>query len=144
MAVKAKFGFNPNEFFHVPEETKAFYATIGERGAALEKKWQETLQAYEAKYPAEAADIKRRIAGTLPEGWEKILPTFTPADPAVASRKLSETIIAKISAAVPEFVSGSADLTPSNLTTWKGAVDFQPPSTGLGTYAGRYVSRFEI
>ena len=38
-----------------------------------------------------------------------------------------------------KFVSGSADLTPSNLTRWKSAVDFQPKSTGLGDYSGRYI-----
>lgn len=40
---------------------------------------------------------------------------------------------------MPEWFGGSADLTPSNLTRWKTAVDFQPESTGLGNYAGRYV-----
>jgi transketolase len=44
---------------------------------------------------------------------------------------------------LPELFGGSADLTGSNLTRSKAAVDFQPPSTGLGNYAGRYV-RFGV
>jgi Transketolase, pyrimidine binding domain len=44
----------------------------------------------------------------------------------VASRKLSEIALTKLVEAIPELVGGSADLTGSNLTRWKGAVDFQP------------------
>ena len=59
-------------------------------------------------------------------------------DPAIASRKLSETVITKLVEVLPEMMVGSADLTGSNLTRWKSATDFQHPSTGLGDYAGRY------
>jgi len=88
---------------------------------------------------SQAADLKRRLAGDLPEGWEKNLPTYSPADSAVASRKLSEIVLQKIHAAIPELVGGSADLTGSNLTRWKEAVDFQPPSLGIGDWSGRYI-----
>lgn len=137
--IKKKFGFNPEEFFAVPNETKEIYAGIAKKGAETEAAWEKLFGDYATKYPEEAADIKRRIDGKLPDGWEKALPTFTPADPAVASRKLSETLLAKLSVAIPELVSGSADLTPSNLTRWGNAVDFQPPSSGLGDYSGRYI-----
>lgn len=95
--------------------------------------------AYAAQYPAEAADIKRRAKGELPVGWEACLPRFTPEDKPAASRKLSESLLGLLADALPEFMSGSADLTPSNLTRWKSAVDFQPHSTGLGEYSGRYM-----
>lgn len=61
----------------------------------------------------------------------------------MASRKYSEVLINKIADMLPEFVGGSADLTGSNLTRWKTAVDFQHPSTGLGSYDGRYI-RFGV
>jgi transketolase len=80
----------------------------------------------------------RRFDNKLPEGWEKALPRFTPADAPVATRKLSEGVLAAIESALPELIGGSADLTGSNLTRWKEAVDFQHPSTGLGDYSGRY------
>ncbi|KAM0752433.1 transketolase [Meredithblackwellia eburnea MCA 4105] len=137
--IKTKFGFNPEEFFAVPDAAKALYAEFGAKGAAAEAAWDKLFAEYATKYPSEAADIKRRIAGKLPDGWEKVLPTFKVTDKAIASRKLSESLLATLSDAIPELVSGSADLTPSNLTRWKAAVDFQPPSTGLGTYAGRYL-----
>ncbi|GAA5971646.1 hypothetical protein JCM11641_000669 [Rhodosporidiobolus odoratus] len=137
--IKNAFGFNPEEFFIVPDETKTIYADIAKRGADAEEKWNATFREYEQKYPDEAKDIQRRLDGRLPDGWEKALPSFEPSDDAVASRKLSEVLLAKLSTVVPELVSGSADLTPSNLTRWKAAVDFQPKENGLGDYTGRYI-----
>ncbi|SCV69563.1 BQ2448_2583 [Microbotryum intermedium] len=139
VAIKQKFGFNPEEFFAVPDVTKKIYGAVGEKGAKTEAAWQKMFDEYSSKYPEEAADIKRRIAGKLPDGWEKALPTFNPSDAAVASRKLSETLLGKLSVAIPELMSGSADLTPSNLTRWSNAVDFQPKENGLGDFSGRYL-----
>ncbi|KAJ1326662.1 dihydroxyacetone synthase [Microdochium nivale] len=137
--LKEKFGFNPEESFVVPQEVYDMYHKHAAEGAAAEEEWNKLLAKYGEKYPKEHADLQRRLKGDLPEGWEKSLPTYTPADPAVASRKLSETVLSKIEAVLPELIGGSADLTGSNLTRWKGATDFQPESTGLGTYAGRYI-----
>ncbi|KDR73467.1 hypothetical protein GALMADRAFT_611443 [Galerina marginata CBS 339.88] len=138
-ALKTKFGFPPEQSFHVPQTTYDFYADIGKRGAALEASWDSLLQAYGQKFPKEHAELTRRISGKLPDGWEKTLPQYTPADAAQASRKLSEIVLTAITPALPELIGGSADLTGSNLTKVKGSIDFQPPSTGLGSYAGTYV-----
>jgi transketolase len=119
--LKEKFGFNPDQSFVVPQEVYDLYGKHSSKGAALEEEWNKLLAKYAEKYPTEAADLKRRLTGDLPEGWEKHLPVYTPADPAVASRKLSETVLAKIEGVLPELVGGSADLTGSNLTRWKGA-----------------------
>ncbi|KKA26449.1 hypothetical protein TD95_000145 [Thielaviopsis punctulata] len=137
--LKTKFGFNPEQSFSVPQEVYDLYAKHAAEGAAAEQEWEAMLAKYAEAYPAEAADLKRRQTGDLPAGWEKALPTYTPADAAVASRKLSEIVLSKVESVIPELVGGSADLTGSNLTRWKEAVDFQAPSTGLGTYAGRYI-----
>ncbi|KAH8670977.1 transketolase [Xylariales sp. PMI_506] len=137
--LKEKFGFNPEESFVVPQEVYDAYGKHAADGAAAEAEWNKLLSNYASKYPELHADLTRRLAGELPEGWEKALPVYTPADPAVASRKLSEIVLQKIHDVIPELIGGSADLTGSNLTRWKEAVDFQPPSTGLGNYAGRYI-----
>jgi transketolase len=141
--LKEKFGFNPEQSFVVPQEVYDLCNKAAASGAAHEEEWNKLFAKYAEQYKAEHADLARRLKGDLPEGWEKHLPTYTPADSAVASRKLSETVINKIFDAIPELVGGSADLTGSNLTRWKGAIDFQPPATGLGTYAGRYI-RFGV
>lgn len=138
-ALKTKFGFAPDQKFQVPQETYDLYADFGKRGAALEAEWNSLLAAYGKQYPKEHAELTRRISGKLPEGWEKNLPVYTPADAAQASRKLSEIVLTSIIPSIPDLIGGSADLTGSNLTKVKGSVDFQPPSTGLGTYAGTYI-----
>ncbi|KAG6828670.1 hypothetical protein H0H92_007085 [Tricholoma furcatifolium] len=138
-AVKAKFNFAPDQTFQVPQETYDFYAEFGKRGAELEAKWNADLAAYGQKYPSEHAELTRRIAGELSADWEKSLPVYKPTDAAQASRKLSEITLTSIIPQLPELVGGSADLTGSNLTKVKSSVDFQPPSTGLGTYKGTYI-----
>jgi len=137
--LKKKFGFNPDESFVVPQEVYDLCHKHSAEGAAAEEEWNKLFASYASKYKAEADDLTRRLRGDLPEGWEKTLPVYTPSDPAVASRKLSETVLTKIESVIPELIGGSADLTGSNLTRWKDATDFQPPSTGLGNYAGRYI-----
>jgi transketolase len=137
--LKEKWGFNPDQSFEVPQEVYDLYGKHSSDGAAAEEAWNQLFAKYAEKFPKEHADLARRLRGDLPEGWEKSLPVYTPADAAVASRKLSEIVLEKIFDVVPELLGGSADLTGSNLTRTKAAVDFQPPSTGLGTYAGRYI-----
>ncbi|KAF9050749.1 transketolase [Hymenopellis radicata] len=138
-ALKTKFNLPADQSFYVPQETYAAYSEIGTRGAALEEKWTALLAEYGKKYPKEHAELTRRIAGKLPDGWEKTLPVYKPTDAAQASRKLSEICLTSIIPGLPELIGGSADLTGSNLTKVKGSVDFQHPSTGLGNYSGTYI-----
>ncbi|CCK68384.1 transketolase TKL1 KNAG_0A07310 [Huiozyma naganishii CBS 8797] len=138
--LRQKFGFNPDKSFQVPQEVYDFYQKkVLQPGVEANKKWDQLLKAYEQKYPELGADLARRLAGQLPQDWAAKLPTYTPADSAFATRKLSEIVFQHIYDELPEMIGGSADLTPSNLTRWKEAVDFQPPSTGLGDFKGRYL-----
>ncbi|KAK9385334.1 Transketolase, thiamine diphosphate binding domain-containing protein [Lipomyces mesembrius] len=137
--VKELFGFDPNESFVVPQEVYDLAAKQAAAGAAAEEAWNQLFAKYASDYPELAADLKLRIENKLPEGWEKSLPVYSTSDPAIASRKLSETVLNKICDIVPSLIGGSADLTGSNFTRWKTAVDFQPPSTGFGEYSGRYI-----
>lgn len=138
-SLKIKSGFPQDQKFYVPQVTYDLYADFGKRGAALEAEWNSLLLAYGQKYPKEHAELTRRISGKLPEGWEQCLPVYTPADAAQASRKLSEIVLSAITPSLPDLLGGSADLTGSNLTKVKGSIDFQPPNTGLGSYAGTYI-----
>lgn len=139
VSLKTKFGFAPDQSFQVPQAAYDYYAEFGKRGAALETEWNSLLASYGQKYPNEHAELTRRISGELPAGWQKALPIYKPTDAAVASRKLSEIALTKLAPVIPDLLGGSADLTGSNLTKVKGSVDFQPPNTGLGTYAGTYI-----
>jgi transketolase len=142
-ALKTKVGFNPSASFYVPDEVYATWAVVGERGSKLESQWNSLLSSYASAFPSEHAAFTRRIAGKLPDNWEKSLPVYKATDPAQASRKLSEIVLTAIIPALPDLLGGSADLTGSNLTKAKGTVDFQPDNTGLGTYKGTYI-RFGV
>jgi transketolase len=137
--LKKAFGFNPEEHFAVPKTTYDLYHAKAEKGAKVNHEWDALLEKYTGAHPELAAQLKRRLAKKLPEGWAKELPRFTPADKATATRKLSEAVLNKIADILPELIVGSADLTGSNLTRWKNAVDFQPNDSGIGNYAGRYI-----
>ncbi|CAG8457498.1 6583_t:CDS:2 [Racocetra fulgida] len=141
--VKKKYGFNPEQFFHVPNEVYEYCKHFRERGAKAEAEWKQLLEKYCIEYPELGSEIKRRFSNKLPDNWTDHLPRYTPSDPPVATRKSSETVLNKIADVLPELFGGSADLTPSNLTRWKTAIEFQPESGGLGTYSGRYV-RFGV
>jgi len=136
--VKEFLGLDPTKTFDVPDDVRALYNSINSKGAEYEKEWNALFEKYAAEYPTEAKEIKRRLSGQLPEGWEKLLPTYTPADKPMATRKLSEVVLNSICDALPEFMGGSADLTGSNLTRWKNAKDFQANDSGIGDYSGRY------
>jgi transketolase len=137
--IKTKFGMDPEKSFDVSSKVYKYYGETAARGAAAEEEWKRLFAKYQKEFPEEGADLSRRLANALPEGWEKSLPTYKSTDPAIASRKLSETVLQKLYPIIPEMVGGSADLTGSNLTRAKEAVDFQPPSTKLGDWSGRYI-----
>lgn len=113
------------EPFVVPDEALAHFRKAVERGASLEAEWSKTWETYKAKYPQEAAEFERRISGTLPEGWEKALPSFTPEEKGKATRQYSEGVLNALAPVLPELIGGSADLTHSNLTEIKGFGNFQ-------------------
>lgn len=120
------------EPFVVPEDAAKHIGKAVDRGAQLETEWNQRLAEYKAKYPQEAAEFERLISGKLPEGWEKALPTYTPEDKALATRKTSEITLNALAKVLPELIGGSADLTHSNYTLLKGYGDFQK-----GSYEGR-------
>lgn len=118
--------------FVVPEDALKRFRQAVDRGANLESEWQQTWQTYQTKYPEAAAEFARITTGQLPEGWDQVLPVYTPEDKALASRKHSEICLNALAKVLPELIGGSADLTHSNYTLLKGFGDFQK-----GTYANR-------
>ncbi|HAS2740091.1 TPA: transketolase [Vibrio cholerae] len=113
---------------HAPFEIPAdIYAAwdAKQAGASKEAAWNEKFAAYAKAYPAEAAEYKRRVAGELPANWEaatsEIIANLQ-ANPAnIASRKASQNALEAFGKLLPEFMGGSADLAPSNLTMWSGS-----------------------
>jgi transketolase len=113
------------EPFVVPQDALNRFRQAVERGAQHESEWNKALAGYKAKYPQDAAEFERFISGQLPEGWEKVLPTYKPEDKSLATRKHSEICLNALAPVLPELIGGSADLTHSNYTLLKGLGDFQ-------------------
>jgi transketolase len=111
--------------FEVPQEVLTHMQQAIERGASLQAEWEKVLATYRTKYAQEAAEFERMLAGKLPEGWADALPTYTPGDKAIATRKTSEMTINALAPVLPEMIGGSADLTHSNLTEIKVSGNFQ-------------------
>ncbi|PWI31966.1 transketolase [Vibrio albus] len=112
------------EPFEIPSEIYAEW-DAKEIGTAKEKAWNEKFAAYAAEYPELAAEFKRRVNGDLPAEWEAQANAFIAelqANPAsIASRKASQNTLEAFGKLLPEFMGGSADLAPSNLTMWSGS-----------------------
>jgi len=111
--------------FDIPEDALNHMRKAVERGASYQAEWEEILATYRTKYAAEAAEFERMLAGKLPEGWADALPTYTPEDKALATRKNSEMTLNALAPVIPELIGGSADLTHSNLTELKISGSFQ-------------------
>ncbi len=114
-----------HEPFVVPEDSLSRFRKAVDRGADAEAEWDKAYADYKAKYAADAAEFERITSGTLPEGWEKALPTYTPEDKALATRKNSEITLNALAEVIPELIGGSADLTHSNLTFMEVSGSFQ-------------------
>jgi len=129
-ATKARYGWDPDKHFYVPEEVKARMAVIRARGAQQEAAWNEQFAIYKQAYPELAQELELIQEGGLPEGWDQEIPTY-PADPrGAAGRDASGQVLNAIARRVPWLVGGAADLAPSTKTrlTFDGAGDFQKDS----------------
>lgn len=129
---KKALGWQWDEPFTVPDAAREFFRQAVAQGAERESAWHDRFAAYESAFPAEAAALKRAIAGELPAGWADALPAFTPADAPIATRSASGKTLNAIAPKIPNLIGGSADLAPSNNTYLNGYPDFSPEN-----YAGR-------
>ncbi len=127
---KQNLGWPSSEPFFVPDDALAHCRATREKGRALQATWQNAYAGYRSAFPAEAAELDRRMAGTLPDGWEKVLPTFTAENGAIASRAASGMVINALAAVIPELMGGSADLAPSTNTMLKNIDTFTPGTPG--------------
>lgn len=103
-------------------------------GAELEAQWDQVFSAYRAAHPELAAELTRRMQGALPADFEAkfaqyLQDTIAKAE-TVASRKASQFAIGALAEILPEFLGGSADLTGSNFTDWKGVTPVRAGQAG--------------
>jgi transketolase len=122
-ATRAAIGW-PHAPFEIPADVYAAWSAR-DRGAAAEAAWEEALSAYAAAYPELAAELKRRLAGELPQDFAAAADAYIAQcqeeGASIASRKASQNTLNVFGPLLPEFMGGSADLAGSNLTLWSGA-----------------------
>ncbi|MFZ9865992.1 MAG: transketolase [Candidatus Limnocylindrus sp.] len=130
---KSAYGANPDANFDVPADVAEFYRSAISNGEALVAAHTKQLLAYATAFPAEAAELQRRMAGDLPSGWERTLPTYEIGGDA-PTRNVSQSSIKALAAVLPELIGGSADLSESNLT------DIHEGGRFTATESGRNIS----
>jgi transketolase len=131
---KEVYGWPDDKLFYVPDEARKPFEEAGERGEQLVTEWEQRLAAFRDAEPEAAAELDLIIEGRLPDGWADGVPTFSPDDGNVATRKASQQVIQWAASRVPQLVSGSADLEPSTLTLIEDG-----GSVARGDYSGRNV-----
>jgi transketolase len=119
---KRALGFDPDEYFVIPDAVRDRYREALERGAAWQAEWEREV--------ADDDGLRAVLRGHVPE---LAIEPFGGDEKPMATRAASGKVIAQVAAQVPQLVGGSADLTPSNNTRPDAFEDFEP-----GTYAGRY------
>jgi len=131
-ATKAALGWEAPPFT-VPEDVRAAW-DARERGAALRAGWEARFERYAQAFPELAAEFTRRMRGDLPEGFaaaaDAWIAEVAEQATAVATRKASQQAIQRLAVALPELLGGSADLTGSNLTDWRGCMEVGPGKGG--------------
>ena len=112
--------------FEVPDEIYKGWSAR-DKGAAAEAEWNEKLAAYRKSHPELAAELERRLKSELPPEWAAKSADFIQSVASegkdVATRKASQAALNGFGPLLPEFLGGSADLTGSNNTDWKGSND---------------------
>jgi transketolase len=117
--------------FEVPQDIVDVWRAAGDRGGPVRAAWDARLVAH-----PQAAEFTRRLKGELPAtgALEDYLQGLAANPPKLASRKSSEMTLEVLTAAMPELIGGSADLTGSNNTKTTSTNPFKK-----NDYSGRYI-----
>jgi len=132
----------PHAPFVVPKEVYAAW-DAKDAGSAAEQAWNAQFEAYKTAYPDLARELVRRMKGDLPRNFAQVavdtaVAAHTKAE-TVASRKASQLALESFTAALPEMLGGSADLTGSNLTNTKSTPNLRFDFTGASN-GGRHIN----
>jgi transketolase len=134
-ATRANLGWTSPPF-EIPADIRAAW-DHREKGALAEAKWRAAWSAYQAAYPALAAEYERRMNGDLPDGLAATAQAYVEKiqseGPILATRQSSQATLNFMGPLLPELIGGSADLTPSNGTLRKDSTILQPSLPG-GNY----------
>jgi transketolase len=126
---KEAYGWDPDKTFFVPDAARDHFRAAVPRGKELVAEWNAALDRYVGANPDRGAELRRRLAGALRDGWDAGLKTY-PVGEELATRQASQQAIQSLAGPVPELFGGAADLSESNLTDIKDAGMFGPEENG--------------
>ena len=144
---KEKLGWPVEPDFFVPKDALTHWRKAVEEGKLAQAEWNERLDGYASAFPGLAAELRTRLQGELPSGWDADIPVFPADKKGISTRVAGGKVMNAFAKKVPALFGGSADLDPSTFTALKDLGDFNPPppvgadvegSDGGGwSYAGR-------
>ena len=131
------------EPFVIPEPVYELW-DARQRGLAAETQWVDAFEAYGKAHPELALELARRFDGALPKGWAQVAADAARAAhgkaETVASRKASQLALEAFTAALPELLGGSADLTGSNLTNTSATPPLRFDAATGAANGGRHIN----
>ncbi len=122
-SARAGLGLPAAEHFYVSAETQAFFAAKKSASNTEFESWQKTYDAWAKANPALADQLTEGLAYAVPTDLSEKIPAF-PADYKDATRSAGGTILNAIAAAMPQVITGSADLYGSTKNYLKNGGDF--------------------
>ena len=134
---KKNYGWDPDKHFFIPDPALKKFRSETDKGAAREQEWNGLFEAYARSHPALGGEFRRASARSLPAGWDQLWASSVPsfdAGASMATREAQGKILDSLMPHLPLVLGGSADLTPSNNTRFKGAEDFS-----ASRRTGRYI-----
>ena len=133
---KQYYGWPEQPDFYIPPSAEAHFHHAITEGHQAEKNWDTLFDAYEKKFPIPAKELRQLISKELIKNWDENIPSFPADDKGVATRDASEKIMQAISASLPGFIGGSADLNTSTKTALVNFGNFESPKNEAGDLQG--------
>jgi transketolase len=135
-AAKEALGWDPDLTFHVPDEVYAAFSAV-ERGQAEQEAWEARFRAWREAEPELAEEWGLAWSGRPRAGLAAAMPSFDPAKkPKLATRGAGGEVMQVLAPFVPTMLGGSADLTDSVKTTFKGEASYTRAHAGRNLHWG--------
>ncbi|MDB6150786.1 MAG: transketolase [Chthoniobacter sp.] len=136
-AARKGLGLPEAEHFFVSPETRAYFKERAKGLGAAYDEWSAMYSAWQKANPALSKELDAALKQEVPADLLSRIPEF-PADAKLATRKAGSDVLQPIAEALPNLISGSADLHGSTLNYIASSKDFTP-----GNWSGRNI-RFGI
>lgn len=133
---KENLGWPLEPTFYVPDEVRTSLLRMSEIGTKLENEWRRDFDGWAKAFPGLADEWMTGMTGRLPDGWDNSIPTIGKPGEQIATRDASGKVMNAIAPALPFFIGGSADLSPSTKTHLKDYEDFTATDAGRNLHFG--------